>query len=66
MSQKESGNVSIANILALVGLAGIGVITFMGTLLHSADGKPTGAILGALALVAALGFFLFMSRRQSR
>ena len=61
MSQKESGNISIANILALVGLAGIGVITFMGTLLHSADGKPTGAILGALALVAALGFFLFMS-----
>lgn len=61
MSQKKSGNVSIANIIALVGLAGIGVVTFFGMLLHSSDGKPAGAILGATALVAGLGFLLFMS-----
>ncbi len=61
MSQKKSGNISIANIIALVGLAGIGVVTFFGMLLHSSDGKPAGAILGAVALVAGLGFLLFMS-----
>ncbi|MBO5631061.1 MAG: hypothetical protein J5965_18495, partial [Aeriscardovia sp.] len=54
-------NVSIANIIALIGLAGIGVVTFFGMLLHSSDGKPAGAILGAVALVAVLGFLLFMS-----
>lgn len=61
MAQKSSGNVSIANILALAGLAGVGVITFFGMLLHSSDGKPAGAIVGAVALVAVLGFLLFMS-----
>jgi len=61
MSEKKSGNISIANIIALVGLAGIGVVTFFGMLLHSSDGKPAGAILGAVALVAGLGFLLFMS-----
>lgn len=61
MSQKNSGNISIANIIALIGLAGVGVVTFFGMLLHSSDGKPTGAILGALALVAGLAFLLFMS-----
>lgn len=63
MSEKKSGNISIANVIALIGLAGIGVVTFFGMLLHSSDGKPAGAILGALALVAGLGFLLFMSIR---
>lgn len=62
MSQKSS-NVSIANVIALIGLAGIGVITFFGILFHSSDGKPAEAILGALALVAGLGFLLFMSMK---
>lgn len=61
MSQKKSGSISIANIIALIGLAGLGVITFFGMLLHSTDGKPTGAILGAVAFVAVLAFLLFMS-----
>lgn len=61
MSQKNSGNVSIANVLALIGLAGIGVVTFLGMLLHSSDGKPIGAILGALALVVGLGAILFVA-----
>lgn len=61
MSQENSGRISIANIIALIGLAGIGVVTFFGMLLHSSDGKPAGAILGTLALVAGLGFLLFMS-----
>ena len=63
MTQKNSGNVSIANIIALIGLAGLGVVTFFGILLHSSDGKPAGAILGALSLVAVLGFLLFMGIR---
>lgn len=61
MSQKNNGNVSIANIIALIGLAGIGVITFFGILLHSSDGKPASAILGAIAFVGVLVFLLFMS-----
>ncbi len=61
MSQTNSGNVSIANIIALIGLAGIGVVTFFGMLLHSTDGKPAGAILGTIALVIGLAFLLFMS-----
>lgn len=61
MSQKNSGNISIANIIALIGFAGIGVVTFFGMLLHSTDGKPAGAILGSIALVVGLAFLLFMS-----
>lgn len=61
MSKKNSGSISIANIIALVGLAGLGVITFFGILLHSSDGKPGGAIIGAVAFIAILGFLLFMS-----
>ena len=60
MAKKDNGNISIANVLALVGLAGVGVLTFFGILLHS-DGKPGGAILGAAALVAGLGFLLVMA-----
>lgn len=61
MSQKNNGKISIANIIALAGLAGIGVITFFGMLLHSSDGKPAGAILGSAAFVVGLAFFLFLS-----
>lgn len=63
MSQQNSGKISIANIIAIIGLAALGVITFFGALFKSADGKPSGAILGAVALVAGLGFLLFMSIR---
>ena len=63
MSQKNSGGISLANILAMIGLAGIGVITFFGILLHSPDGKPAGAILGAIGLVAALGLLLYFCIR---
>lgn len=66
MVQKNNGNVSIANIIALIGLAGIGVATFFGMLFHSLDGKPAGAILGAVALVAGLSFLLFMSIKAKR
>lgn len=61
MAKKNSGNISIANIIALIGLAGIGVITFFGMLLHSSDGTPGGAIIGAVALLAGLCFLLVMS-----
>ncbi len=61
MSQGKKSKITIANLIALTGLAGLGVVTFFGILLHSSDGKPGIAILGAVAFVVALGFLLFMS-----
>ena len=61
MSRNNNGKISIANIIAMIGLAGIGVITFLGLLLHSSDAGSTMSILGSIALVAVLGFLLFMS-----
>lgn len=61
MASKQNSGISIANVIALIGLAGIGVITFLGILLHSSEGNPGGAIVGAIALVAALGFLLWLS-----
>lgn len=65
-SQKEKGKITIANILALIGLAGIGVVTFFGMLLHSSDGTPGAAIIGAIALVIGLGFLLMMSIKAKK
>ena len=61
MSQKNDGKISIANIIAMIGLAGLGVISFFGALLKSADGTPGGAIITAIAIVIGLAFLLFMS-----
>jgi len=60
MSQKKDSRITPANILAMLGLAAIGVITFFGALIHSSDGKPTFAIIWAIIVVAVLGFFLFL------
>ena len=60
MSQEKKGKITIANILALIGLAGIGVGTFFGIQLHSSDGTPGAAIIGAIALVAGFGVFFFV------
>lgn len=61
MSQKNKDRISIANVLALVGLAAIGVATFFGSLMQSSDGKPSGAIIWSIVVVGVLGFLLFMS-----
>lgn len=66
MSQEKKGKITIANILALIGLAGIGVATFFGIQLHSSDGTPGAAIIGAIALVAGLGFLLMMSIKAKK
>ena len=66
MSQEKKGKITIANILALIGLAGIGVVTFFGIQLHSSDGTPGAAIIGAIALVAGLGFLLMMSIKAKK
>lgn len=60
MSKGKNGNITIANIIAMIGLAGIGVVSFFGILVHSEDGTPGGAVLGAVALTAVLAFFLIM------
>lgn len=61
MSTNKNGRVSIANILALIGLAGIGVVSFFGMFLHAQDGAPGGAVIGAVALTLGLALLLFMS-----
>lgn len=61
MKEKGKNSVSIANILALVGLAGIASVTFFGQLLHSNDGSLGGAVIAAAAFLAGLAFLLFMS-----
>lgn len=66
MSQEKKGKITIANILALIGLAGIGVVTFFGMQLRSSDGTPGTAIIGALALVVGLGFLLMMSIKAKK
>ena len=60
MSNKKDGKVSVANILALLGIAAIGVVMFLGFMLKSDDGSP--GIPGVLAAIvmAALGFLLFL------
>ena len=60
MSQKKKGDVSIANILAIIGLAAYGVISFMGAFFGSTDGKPGRAILLAVGLVILLAGILIL------
>ena len=60
MSQNKDSRITPANILAMLGLAGIGVITFFGALIHSTDGKPTFAIIWAVVVVAVLGGLLIL------
>lgn len=61
MSEKKKSDVSIANVLAIIGLAGLGVITFFGEMFKSADGRPTRAIIFAAVYVGLLAFFLIFS-----
>jgi len=61
MSNKKDGKVSIANILALIGLAAIGVVLFFGFMIKSEDGSPGVPILLTAIIVAALGLFLVFS-----
>ncbi len=61
MAQKSKGRISIANILALIGLAAIGVITFFGKLIQNADGKPGSAIIWAIIVIAILGGLLALA-----
>lgn len=60
MVQEKKDRISIANILALIGLAGLGVITFFGIYIHSVDGSMGGAAVGTLALVAGLCLLLWL------
>lgn len=60
MSQKKDSRITPANILAMLGLAAIGVITFFGTLIGSTDGSPTFAIIWSVVVVTVLSFFLIL------
>lgn len=61
MAKKKQGDVSIANILAIIGLAAYGVISFFGEYFVSSGGSPVRAVFIAIALVAVLAFLLFFS-----
>lgn len=61
MTQNKQNGISIANVLALVGLATIGVIVFFGSLLASPDGKPFVAIAMAVAAIVLLSLTLYLS-----
>lgn len=60
MSEKKNG-ISIANIIAIIGLAGIGVLSFFGLYFKSLDGKPAIPALLAVAIVAGLSLFLILT-----
>jgi len=60
MGEKKNG-ISIANIIAIIGLAGIGVISFFGLYFKSTDGKPAVPALLAVAIVAGLALFLLLA-----
>lgn len=60
MAKKKEGDISFANIIALIGLAIIGVLTYMGAMFRSTDGRPAGAIFYALIVVAVLGGLLIL------
>lgn len=57
MANKKD-RISIANYLAVLGLATIGVIIFFGSMFSSEDGKPTVGIIVAVIAVALLGGLL--------
>lgn len=61
MTKPKKNGITIANLIALIGLAGIAVVTFFGNMFHSQDGTPGAAILAAFALLAGLTFLLVMS-----
>lgn len=60
---KNKNRVSPANLLAIIGLAGIGVLTFFGVLFQSEDGQPGGPIIKAAALTAGLGLLIILMVR---
>ena len=62
MNEKlNSGRISIANILALLGIAALGVTTFFGSYLHATDVKMGTAVIMAVLFVAALTIFIALA-----
>ena len=61
MSKKKDSRVTIANWLAIIGLAAIAVVVFFGFLLKSEDGTIAVPAILTAAIVVGLTFFLVMS-----
>lgn len=61
MTQKTNDRISPANIIALVGIAGIGVISGIGALLNTTDGEPIWPIIWALITMVVLGGLLVLA-----
>lgn len=61
MSAKTNNSkISIANVIAVAALAGLGVVTFLGAMLHSPGGSPGGPVIYAIGYIIALGALLFL------
>lgn len=61
MSQDKKDRIAPANIIALVGLAGIGVISGIGALLNTEDGSLTWPIIWSVIIMIVLGGFLCLA-----
>lgn len=61
MSNKSKDSISIANILAVIGLVGLGVLSFFGLYFQSQDGSPTKPLIVAVAIAAGLAILLILS-----
>lgn len=61
MAQQKKGDVSIANVLAIIGLAGLGIITFFGGVLYATDGNLARPIITAIVYVLLITFLLFFA-----
>ena len=61
MAQQKKGDVSIANVLAIIGLAGLGIITFFGGVLYATDGNLARPIITAVVYVLLITFLLFFA-----
>lgn len=60
---EKKDRISVANIISVIGLAGIGMVTFFGIYLGSGKGNFTMAILLALLLVAGLAGTVIMATK---
>ena len=61
MTQKSNDRISPANIIALIGIAGIGVISGIGALLNTADGNPIWPIIWTIITLVVFGGLLMLA-----
>lgn len=66
MGKEKKDSLSIANVLAVIGVAAIGIFTFFGFMFKSEDGNLGTPILLTAVLLFGLTFFLIMAIKAKR